>query len=213
MNVTRALIWASRGFFGLGLVLFASLFAYMATRGGSGELSSSGETVSNVSAGEMHLAAIAFAAIAWSFLTGGALRTLAQSTSWPRALLSIADSVGFGVIFLAPIFAVSGRESMAGALACFLAGFAIIIASRITTLVAFGAKEAAASASSEIARVKDIYRQAQAQIQERNVTSTSPSSFAPQNFAPSTQTFMPAEQTFMPEPPSPEPQGPARSTA
>ena len=194
MNVARALTWASRAFFGLGLVLFASLFVYMATRVGSGASTSSGETVSNVSAGDMRTAAMIFTAIAWSFLCGAALRTLVQSTSWPRALLSIAELIGFGVIFVAPIYAISGSDGMAGALACFLTGFAVVVVSRIAGFVAFGAKEAAASAGNELARLQGAYRQAQ----ERNASLAQPPSLAP-------PTFSPPVQTFMPEPPSQEP--------
>ncbi|NYI40109.1 hypothetical protein [Demequina lutea] len=196
MNATRALVWASRVLFGLGLVLFAGLFIYMATQSGSGDVTTSGGTVTNVSSGEMKAAVIIFAAIAWSFLAGSGLRTLSQSTSWPRALLSIAELVGFGVIFAAPIYAVSGRDGMAGALACFLSGFAVIIVSKLVAFTSFGAKEAAASVGSEIARAKDIYRQAQ----DRSAMNAPPASFAP-------QTFMPSAQTFAPEPPSQEPPG------
>jgi len=193
MRVERVLTWVSRVLFAVGLVLFAGLFVYLIARSGSGEGTTSGGTVTNVSSGEMRVAVIIFAAIAWSFLAGSALRTLSQSMSWPRALLSIAELVGFGVVFAAPIYAVSGRDGMAGALACFLSGFAVIIASKVVAFVAFGAKDALARVERGIAGFNSVVAS--------HETPPTVGGSAP---------YAPSGMSFVPEPPAQEPPPSAR---
>jgi hypothetical protein len=143
MTATRALTWVSRALFGMGGALFVAESVYMVTRLGSTEVLADGETASSMSSGEAHVAALLFAAVAWSLLSGAAVRVLARAKTWPRALLSISELVGFGLFFVAPLFAVKGGEEMRAAFAFVIAGFLVIIVSRIVSFAVFGAKEAA----------------------------------------------------------------------
>jgi hypothetical protein len=205
MTATRALTWLSRAFYALAGLLVLLAVVYVATHSQPTTTTSSREYARTMSAGDMHVTMIFFSTIVWSGLVGSALRTLVTAQSWPRALVNIAGLVGFGLAFAAPMFAVGSESGLGTALAFFAAGFLLIVVSSIVGSKVIGAEEAAASVDNDIARVKDVYRQAQ----DRNAMRAPPASFAPQTFIPPAQTFMPAERTFVPEPPSQEPPGPS----
>ena len=73
MNATKTLTWVSRALFGLGLLLFAGLFVYMAVGSSPTSVDANGQKFHTLSAGELNLFVLVFLSIAWCWLAGGPL--------------------------------------------------------------------------------------------------------------------------------------------
>jgi hypothetical protein len=149
-----------------------------------------------MSTGDMHVTAIFFATIMWSGVAGLALRTLTTARSWPRALLSIARLVGFGLLFTGVAFAGTGGSGQGFAVAFAVCGMLIVIASKVAAFVAFGAKDALARVERGIAGLNDT-------VASRETTPT-PTQSVP--YAPSGTSFLP--EPTGPGAPAPSPPGP-----
>lgn len=141
MSAESVLTWASRALFAVAIVLFVSLFIVMAAGSENQGVDANGHTVNLATEGEMRRLVLIFASTAWCGLAGGALRTLAEAASWPRALLEIAPLVGFGMFFAAPLAALaggSGSPDLFAAAVLFICGFLVIIVAGTVKTALFG---------------------------------------------------------------------------
>lgn len=161
MKITRTLVWVSRALFAMGVLLVVAVFIYSAL--------SSGSTDAGASDGRLRVFVVLFCCIAWCLFAGASVRTLTTSTSWTRALLDIASTVGFGLFFTAIVVLITGTSSAFPTVALGIIGFAVTLVTKIVSFVAFGAKEAAEAVEQAVAQVQQSIADA------REVPSSMPS--------------------------------------
>jgi len=137
----------------LALLLFASTFAYLATRTGPTTIGPDGEKSTSLSAAEWHTAIVLFCSTGWSFCAVFAMSAIASSSTAARALLRALQPVGMGVFFGAFLPGISGRIGVSMALA--LSGFALIGLSQLLYFAFFGAKETLEQVQEGIGVLKD----------------------------------------------------------
>ena len=149
--------WVFRVLMTLALLLFASTFAYLATRTGPTTIGPDGEKSTSLSDAEWHTAIVLFCSTGWSFCAAIALKMVASSSTAARALLRALGPVGLGVFFAMPFLAISGRVGLAVGVA--LAGFALAGLSQLLYFAFFGAKETLEQVHEGIDDLKDQFVQ------------------------------------------------------
>ena len=147
--------WVSRVLISLALLLFASTFAYLATRTGPTSIGPDGEKVTSLSKEEWHTAVVLFCSTGWSFCAVFAMNGVATSSTAARALLRVLQPVGLGVFFAAFLPAISGKMGQSMTLA--LAGFGLAGLSQLLYFAFFGAKETLEQIQEGIGVLKDEF--------------------------------------------------------
>jgi hypothetical protein len=158
----------------LALLLFASTFAYLATRTGPTSIGADGERVTSLSDAEWHTAVVLFCSTGWSFCAVFAMKAIASSSTAARALLRALQPVGLGVFFAAFLPAISGKMGQSMTLA--LSGFALAGLSQLLYFAFFGAKETFERVQEGIVELKDQF----VQRSETRPSFLPPASFLPE---------------------------------